>query len=876
VKQTYPDNQTGLFPYNDINPGVVPQLHSLLIVEDDESHIELIRRAFETAPRFFNITFVSTLKEAQQYILESPPDLIVADWLLPDGKGADLISFLKNNILIPVIMMTSHGNEKLAVEMMKAGAIDYLVKSDSTFMSMPHIVKSAWIEWNSKITQEKMSTALDESEFKYREIFNNINDAIHIHALSASGEFGKFIEVNDVASRMLRYTPDELHAMSPPDITTGFHSRPVSEILHEIISEGHSTFETEHRRKDGVIIPVEVNAHKVELHGNTFVLSVVRDIRERKHAEAELKNQHSLLKGVLESTTSAVFSLDQDYRYTSFNSRHAETMKMLYGKEIELGKSIFGYQSVDEDQRRAKRNIDRALSGEQFTEEAYSGVGDSRRYFEVSHNPVKNPDNSIIGVAVFAQDTTDRKLAEIESRKSSEKYQTLIESANEGIIILQGGKIPYANPKAQEIIGYPAEDLAGKNFIELVHSEDRKETIERHQKRMKGESFESVTTLRVIDKKGVLHWLEVNAVLIQWNEKPATLNFITDISKRKKAEEALRESEEKYRSVIEHMQDVFYRTDTSGMIIMASPSIGRVLGYHAVEEYLNKPITMFYREPETRNAFLERIVDNGFVENFPVEFKKKDGTAVIISASSHYYYDNAGNILGVEGILRDVTSQKEAEAALRDSLQEKEILLKEIHHRVKNNLQIVSGLLYLESRRTDDTGTKIILESCRDRVSSMALLHESLYQVSSSLASVKVFEYVTTLVQYLNESYNSLKNIGIFVTIPKDTTVDIDTGNALGLILTELLTNILKYAFPNGGSGTVLISMERSGQNHVLTIKDNGVGLPEGFDFSKSPNLGMKLVTNLVRQINGSLQVNGTGGTTITISFPSAIRQKGR
>ena len=135
----------------------------------------------------------------------------------------------------------------------------------------------------------------------------------------------------------------------------------------------------------------------------------------------------------------------------------------------------------------------------------------------MTHTPVKNPDNSIIGVAVFARDITDRKIAEIEIQRSAEKYQTLIESANEGIIVLQDGKIPYANPRALVIIGYPAEFLARKNFIELVHPDDRKDTLDRHLKRIKGENLDSVTMLRVTDKEGNLHWLEVNAVLIQWN-----------------------------------------------------------------------------------------------------------------------------------------------------------------------------------------------------------------------------------------------------------------------------------------------------------------------------------------------------------------------
>ena len=480
----------------------------------------------------------------------------------------------------------------------------------------------------------------------------------------------------------------------------------------------------------------------------------------------------------------------------------------------------------------------------------------------------------ILSVLAVVRDIRERKRGEDELRQSAEKYRTLIESANEGIIVIQDGKIPFANPKALEIVGYSSENLAEKNFIELVHPDDRDETRKRHLKRIGGESIESIATLRVFDKEGALHWLEVNAVLIPWNGRPATLNFITDITKRKNTEGALRESEEKYRSVIEHIQDVFYRTDTSGTIIMVSPSITGVFGYDSVDECLNKPFTMLYHDPIQSEGFLAKIGKNGFVDNYPVELKDKDGTPLMISASSHYYYDNSGNILGVEGILRDITDQTETEAALRDSLAEKEVLLKEIHHRVKNNLQIVSGLLYLESRRSEDTATKTILESCRDRISSMALLHESLYQVTSSLASVKVFDYVNTLVQYLNESYNSTKNIGIIVTIPKDTIVDIDTGNALGLIITELLTNILKYAFPDAGPGTVIISMEQSGQTLVLLIKDNGIGLPKGFDFEKSPNLGMKLVTNLVRQIKGTLQVDGSAGTTITISFPCTMRRK--
>jgi PAS domain S-box-containing protein len=738
-----PSAKKGVPLPNHLHRASSSMLHSLLIVEDDESHIELIQRAFEAQPDCVNLTFARTLKVAKEMSLANPPDLIIADWLLPDGKGVELITHISRTRPIPVLMMTSHGNEHLAVEMMKAGAIDYIVKSDVTLISMPHIVRNAWIEWNAENTRKRMAAALDEKEQKYHEIFNNINDAIEIHELSESGLPGKYIEVNDVTCRMLGHTAEELKYMSPLDISTEWHSLPVPEIMQELIKNGHSTFETGQIRKDGTIIPVEINAHLVILQGKQVILSVVRDITPRKKAEDELK-------------------------------------------------------------------------------------------------------------------------------ESIKKYQTLINSANEGIIVLQDGKIPFANPRALEIIGYPAKILAEKKFTEFVHPDDRDQIFERHMKRIRGENFKSDAKLRIIDKNGTIHWLEVNAVLIEWNEKPATLNFITDISKRKKAEEALRESEEKYRNVIEHIQDVFYRTDNSGVIIMASPSIARVFGYDLPDDYLNKPITILYRNPEERNEFLHGLEKQGFVESYPVELKKKDGTPLIISASSHYYYDNSGNILGVEGTLRDITLQKEAEAALRDSLEEKEILLKEIHHRVKNNLQIVSGLMYLQSKITKDTGTKDILSACRNRIISMALLHENLFKISN-FSSVSMGPYINNLVRYLADSYDTAKNLTFEVDIPGDINFDIDTGIAIGMIVTELATNSIKYAFTPGESGRIDITLHPSGERMLLSIRDNGKGLPKGYDLTSSPGLGMKLVTNLVRQVHGTMDVQSVEGTAIIITFTSGI-----
>ena len=168
----------------------------------------------------------------------------------------------------------------------------------------------------------------------------------------------------------------------------------------------------------------------IRLTGSDGAITVrvaVSDITDIWQIEA-LKSEYSILNGILESTDSAVFSLDSKYRYTSFNSHHAMVMKQLYDADIEPGHSIFDYQSVKEDQVRAKHNIDRALAGEPVMEEAFSGEeARLRRYFEVTHYPIKDTGKKVIGVAVFAQDITGRKAAEEALRASEERYRRICE-----------------------------------------------------------------------------------------------------------------------------------------------------------------------------------------------------------------------------------------------------------------------------------------------------------------------------------------------------------------------------------------------------------------------------------------------------------------
>jgi PAS domain S-box-containing protein len=220
-------------------------------------------------------------------------------------------------------------------------------------------------------------------------------------------------------------------------------------------------------------------------------------------------------------------------------------------------------------------------------------------------------------------------------------------------------------------------------------------------------------------------------------------------------------------------------------------------------------------------------------------------------------------------ILRDITARKIADEAIRASLREKEVLLKEIHHRVKNNLQVVSSLLGLQSRTITDSTTRKAFQESQNRVHSMALIHESLYQ-SENLSKINFPAYIDQLAAHLFRSYGAdPARIRISASIG-DLRLPIDTAVPCGLIVNELVSNSLKYAFPGERSGVIRIEMREDGCGRIrLEVSDDGIGLPEGIDFRSTRSLGLRLVRTLADQLGGTTEMASAPGARITITFQS-------
>lgn len=348
-------------------------------------------------------------------------------------------------------------------------------------------------------------------------------------------------------------------------------------------------------------------------------------------------------------------------------------------------------------------------------------------------------------------------------------------------------------------------------------------------------------------------------------------NLLAEILERQRVEAALRKSELKYRLLVEQMPAVTYiaKLDETGSSVYVSSQIKNLLGYSA-EEWMADPQLWFNLvHPDDRDSIIrESQAALATDRAYRAEYRmfNREGQVVWVQDQTVVLPDEAVQSGLTQGVLFDITARKRAEEQLKTSLHEKEILLKEIHHRVKNNMQVISSLLNLQSNYVSDTQALEIFQESQNRVRSMALIHEKLYR-SKNLAEIDLGEYVNDLVIYLFRSYKAYGK-GITLKIQADDVhLGIDAAVPCGLIINELISNALKHAFPHNYQGEIRVELQKNQQQISLCVSDDGIGFPTDLDFQNTNSLGLQLVNTLVGQLDGTIELQNGSGTTFKISF---------
>lgn len=312
--------------------------------------------------------------------------------------------------------------------------------------------------------------------------------------------------------------------------------------------------------------------------------------------------------------------------------------------------------------------------------------------------------------------------------------------------------------------------------------------------------------------------------------------------------------------------------DMAGNLTYVNNALMVMWGYQRREAMLGRPLVEFWKHPDLAEGVLASLMDTGSWTGEEVA-RRADDTLFTVQISASLIFTNHGTPLGIMASFIDVTERKRIDEMLQASLREKDVLLQEIHHRVNNTMQIIQSLLRIQAAHIDDVQVRDMLGESRDRIQSMALVHEKLYR-SSSLAEINVGDYVRSLATHLFQSCRVAPGaIELQVDIPAGIAFGIDMAIPCGLILNELITNVLKHAFPVARphqTSIVYIGMQVEGSQLELVVSDNGVGLKDSINFFDSESLGLQLVHVWAEQLDAQVNVARNGGTLVRLTFPGS------
>ncbi len=471
---------------------------------------------------------------------------------------------------------------------------------------------------------------------------------------------------------------------------------------------------------------------------------------------------------------------------------------------------------------------------------------------------------------------TETKKAEKALRDSEKKFRTLFESPNDAIYLHDlEGRFLEVNEVACERMGYAYEDFIKMTYMDIDSNYPGRQIIKviRQLCKSKSNLLETVH----MRKDGFTFPVELSSRIIKYEGTTAIITIARDISKRKKTESDLKkyaedlkhsnELKEEMEGIINHSPVIVFkwRPEKDWPVEFVSSNVIQ-LGY-TVEDFTSgriKYADIVHPEDSARtHLHFSRYYQRKSSDiNWEYRIFTKSGDVRWVDERTFIRRHNEGDIT-LQGIILDITERKKAEEAL---LQAEKVRKKEIHHRVKNNLQVISSLLYLASENFKDQNVIEAFMDSRNRVRSMALIHEELYQ-SKDMASIDFADYTENLLEYLSKSYRIDNKDITLVSNIENVYLGVDTAVPLGMVINELVSNSMKHAFQNGAQGRISVDLSIQNTTLILKVRDNGIGLPPEIDFRNTESLGLQLVTTLVDQINGTIELRVSEGTEFIIRF---------
>jgi PAS domain S-box-containing protein len=746
------------------------------------------------------------------------------------------------------------------------------------------------------ITEHKRA----EESLRFSNIYNRSLIEVSLDPLVTIGRDGKIKDVNGATEQVTGHSRNILIGTDFSDYFTEPEKARIG--YQQVFIDGKvRDYPLEIQHKDGRITPVLYNAsvYRDENGEVVGVFAAARDITERKKSEKALKRAHENLEKLVKERTAqlekAYNSLKEseeglseaqkmahignwEWDIVSDKAYWSEEMYRIFGRDVrESAPSYNEYLNYihPDDRDNYSNAAKKAVKGKPFGIDFRIVLNNGEeRTVHLKSEFVMNNKNIPVRIKGTVQDITERK-------KSEEKIQTLaniVKSSNDAIgTISLDDIITSCNEEAELVYGYPVEELLGKRVSILAPPHLCDETKKLSELIKQGEKIRHHETSR-LRKDGKIIYVSITlSPVFDSSGKLIAISFISrDITERKRVEEKLRESEEKYRNIVETANEGIFIIDAEAIVTFANKKMADMLGY-TLEEVVGRAIWDFTTEEDKAIIKLnQERRRQGINESYELKLICKGGSSLWVLISAKSLFDKDGKFMGSISMLTDITKRKEAEEALANI----EIARKkEIHHRIKNNLQVISSLLDLQAEKfnnREDIKDSEVLEAVResqDRVISMALIHEELYK-GGGLDTLNFSSYIEELAENLFRTYRlGNADLSLKMDLEENIFFDMDTAVPLGIIVNELVSNSLKHAFTDL-KGEIRIQLRREGKSDKtqesifnLTISDNGKGIPESIKLESLESLGLQLVSALVDQLDGKIELKGTHGTEFRITF---------
>jgi len=675
-----------------------------------------------------------------------------------------------------------------------------------------------------------------------------------------------FVFWNRNLEKQFGYSEEELSRMVSYDFFKEKDHLLVQKKVKEVLETGKGEFEADLIKNNGETVPYFLIGSRLKRDGNTFIVGSGIDISEQREAKYKSEQQEKLLSAIINQTDALITVKDAEGEILMANRKYLEVFNLDFDEVIGKTDLEIHDRSFAEKVRKNDQKVLETKTPMEFEEIAQTG--NSIRHFLSMKYPLEDVPGFENCFCTISTEITERKnvLSQLQERIKEQSCLYNIARLN--------GRPDTVEELLEEAVTYLPD---GWQYPDITEAK-----IEYGDKKFITEGYRDSNWALVNDSKKV-EGKSLSVKVVYLEEKPPydegpfireerkLIDAITDTLasqiQRILSQRKLKESEKRWEELVQNDPNLIQITTPEGVIKFINQSGAKKLfGVDNPEELIGKNYFSLIKvdEPEIAKARIKKVLDGEKVEPHTYKITTKDGRIRYMSVQAMMTTLENGE-KGLQQVAQDVTDRVRYEKELKKSLKEKEVLLQEIHHRVKNNLAVISGLLSIQRFESNNETVNRMLSDSEMRIKTMALIHEKLYQ-SQSLSEIDLGYYIQDLAETIKTTMKPREEI--MLNFNADSVLlNVNQAVPCGLILNELITNALNHAFTEQKRGEIIVRVKEEYDKVNITVSDNGKGLPADFKSESHGSMGFTIIDTLVKQLRGEIDIQSRKGTSVQLSF---------